>query len=180
MLVGVYEDQALSLRSVYEWFARFREGRESVSDNSRRERPATSVSDENIAKINKLIAKDCQLNVCMIGLKCNHPWEDVATRSRPGVQESRKCKPGVAEIANDIYGVNTETANYVQFWFRRFRSGIFDIKDAPRTGRLVVEYVHKITEIIKIDRYTSRRSIAQELKIDHKTVLSHLRKVRFK
>ncbi|GFX62624.1 histone-lysine N-methyltransferase SETMAR [Trichonephila clavipes] len=81
----------------------------------------------------------------------------------------------VAEIANDIYGVNTVTANYVQVWFRRFRSGIFDVKDVPRTGRPVVEYVDKTTEIIDIDRYVSNRSIAQEPKIDHKTVLSHLR-----
>ncbi|GFW19086.1 DUF5641 domain-containing protein [Trichonephila clavipes] len=75
---------------------------------------------------------------------------------------------------------NTVTANYMQFWFHRFRSGIFDVKDAPRTGRPVVNNVDKITEIIKIDRHVSSCSIAQELKIDHKTVLSHLRKVGFK
>ncbi|GFW61300.1 histone-lysine N-methyltransferase SETMAR [Trichonephila clavipes] len=46
-----------------------------------------------------------------------------------------------AEIVNGIYGVDTVTTNYVQFWFRRFRSGIFDVKDAPRTGRPVVENV---------------------------------------
>ncbi|GFV10212.1 histonelysine Nmethyltransferase SETMARlike [Trichonephila clavipes] len=50
-------------------------------------------------------------------------------------------------------GADTVTANYVQFWFRRFRSGIFDVKDAPRTGRPVVENVDKITEIIKVDRH---------------------------
>ncbi|GFW67279.1 hypothetical protein TNCV_2698891 [Trichonephila clavipes] len=38
-----------------------------------------------------------------------------------------------AEIANDIYGIDTVTANYVQVWFRRFRSAISDFKDAPRT-----------------------------------------------
>ncbi|GFU90157.1 hypothetical protein TNCV_3873611 [Trichonephila clavipes] len=36
MLVRVYEDQALLMKCVYEWFARFRDGRERVSDNSRR------------------------------------------------------------------------------------------------------------------------------------------------
>ncbi|GFY02817.1 histone-lysine N-methyltransferase SETMAR [Trichonephila clavipes] len=46
--------------------------------------------------------------------------------------------------------------------------------------RPVVENVDKLTEIIEIDRHVSSRSIAQELKIDHKTVLSHLRKVGFK
>ncbi|GFX18955.1 histone-lysine N-methyltransferase SETMAR [Trichonephila clavipes] len=65
----------------------------------------------------------------------------------------------------------------LQFFFDK---GIFDFKDAPHTGRPVVENVDKITEIIEVERYVSSRSIAQELKIDHKTVLNHLRKVGFK
>ncbi|GFW81144.1 hypothetical protein TNCV_4805121 [Trichonephila clavipes] len=32
MVVRVYEDQALSMKCVYEWFARLREARESVSE----------------------------------------------------------------------------------------------------------------------------------------------------
>ncbi|GFU16258.1 histone-lysine N-methyltransferase SETMAR [Trichonephila clavipes] len=86
----------------------------------------------------------------------------------------------MAEIVNGVYGVDTATAIYVQCLFRRFRSGIFDVKDAPRTGRPVIENVDKITEIIKVGRHVSSRSITQELKIDHKTVLNHLRKVGFK
>ncbi|GFX22537.1 cathepsin B [Trichonephila clavipes] len=46
-----------------------------------------------------------------------------------------------AEIVNGVYGADTVTANCAQFWFRRFRSGIFDVKDAPRTGRPAVENV---------------------------------------
>ncbi|GFU29032.1 uncharacterized protein TNCV_471421 [Trichonephila clavipes] len=46
----VYEDQALFMKCVYEWFARFRESRESVSDNPRERRPVTSVSVGNIEK----------------------------------------------------------------------------------------------------------------------------------
>ncbi|GFV55728.1 hypothetical protein TNCV_755281 [Trichonephila clavipes] len=34
MLVRLYEDQTLSKKCVYEWFARFREGRDSVPDKS--------------------------------------------------------------------------------------------------------------------------------------------------
>ncbi|GFW69141.1 hypothetical protein TNCV_1818951 [Trichonephila clavipes] len=44
----------------------------------------------------------------------------------------------------------------------------------------VVENVDKITETIGADRQVSSRSIAQELQIDHKSVLNHLRKVGFK
>ncbi|GFW59202.1 hypothetical protein TNCV_2781331 [Trichonephila clavipes] len=49
----------------------------------------------------------------------------------------------------------------------RFR-GIFDVQDAPRIGRPVIENVDKITEIIEVDRHVSSRSIAQELQIDIK------------
>ncbi|GFW14669.1 histone-lysine N-methyltransferase SETMAR [Trichonephila clavipes] len=37
----------------------------------------------------------------------------------------------VAEIANVVYGADIVTADYVQFWFRQFCSGIFDVEDAP-------------------------------------------------
>ncbi|GFV48923.1 hypothetical protein TNCV_1343321 [Trichonephila clavipes] len=60
---------------------------------------------------------------------------------------------------------------YVQFWFRRFRSGIFDVKGAPRTCRHIIENIDKITKIIEIDRHVGGRCIAQELKINDKTVL---------
>ncbi|GFW84465.1 histone-lysine N-methyltransferase SETMAR [Trichonephila clavipes] len=86
----------------------------------------------------------------------------------------------VAEIVHGVYGADTVTPHYMQFGFRRFRSGIFDVKDAPRTGRPILESVNKITEIIEVDRHVSSRSIAQELKINHKTVLNDLRKVGFK
>ncbi|GFX83585.1 histone-lysine N-methyltransferase SETMAR [Trichonephila clavipes] len=86
----------------------------------------------------------------------------------------------VAETVNGIYGAETVAANYVQFWVCRLRSGIFDVKIAPRTGRSIVENVDKITEIIEVDRHVSSLSIAQEVKIDHKIVLSHLRKIGFK
>ncbi|GFX82999.1 histone-lysine N-methyltransferase SETMAR [Trichonephila clavipes] len=56
-----------------------------------------------------------------------------------------------AEIVHGVYGTDTVIANYVQFWFRRFRSGIFDGKDAPRTDRPTVENVDKITEIFEVD-----------------------------
>ncbi|GFY15661.1 hypothetical protein TNCV_1283091 [Trichonephila clavipes] len=65
MLVRVYEDQELSMKSVYEWFTRFRNARKK-SDNPRGGRLATSVSDENIEKIRQLITKDRQLTVRMI------------------------------------------------------------------------------------------------------------------
>ncbi|GFS81043.1 histone-lysine N-methyltransferase SETMAR [Trichonephila clavipes] len=62
-------------------------------------------------------------------------------------------------------------------WMSTNSPSISDVKDAPRKGRPVVENVDKITEIIKVDGYVSSRSIFHKQKIDHKTDLSHLRKV---
>ncbi|GFV71354.1 hypothetical protein TNCV_3133451 [Trichonephila clavipes] len=72
MLVRIYEDQALSMKYVYEWVTHFREGRESISDNSRSGRLAISVCDENVEKVryseifSEYITKDRQLTVRMI------------------------------------------------------------------------------------------------------------------
>ncbi|GFS70677.1 histone-lysine N-methyltransferase SETMAR [Trichonephila clavipes] len=54
-----------------------------------------------------------------------------------------------SEIVNGVYDYDTGKANYVQFWFCRFCSGIFDVKDASRTCMPVVENVDKIKEIIR-------------------------------
>ncbi|GFV77615.1 hypothetical protein TNCV_616351 [Trichonephila clavipes] len=59
----------------------------------------------------------------------------------------------MAEIEKGGYGAYNVTASYVQFWFRRFRTGIFGVKDAPRTCRPVIENVDKITEKIELDRH---------------------------
>ncbi|XP_067125649.1 histone-lysine N-methyltransferase SETMAR-like [Centruroides vittatus] len=85
-----------------------------------------------------------------------------------------------AEIVNDVYGPDTVTANYAQFWFRQFCSGNFDVKDAPCVGRPVIVNVDKIMVMIEVDRHVSSHSITRELKIDNKTVLNHLHKAGFK
>jgi len=69
-----------------------------------------------------------------------------------------------AEIVNDVFGPDTVTANYIQFCFRRFLSGIFDVKNAPRTDRPVVKNVDRIKKIFEVDRHVSSCSISQELK----------------
>ncbi|GFT17809.1 histone-lysine N-methyltransferase SETMAR [Trichonephila clavipes] len=86
----------------------------------------------------------------------SRPLRIASPRSLIFILLKRKCKPGGY---NCVYGADTVTANSVKFWFRRFRSGIFDVKDAPRTGRAVVENVDKITEIIEIDRHVISCSI---------------------
>jgi len=62
MLVQVYGDNAMKKIAVYKWVKRFSEGRESVTDEERSERPVTSRTEENIAKFRQIVRENvgCQ------------------------------------------------------------------------------------------------------------------------
>jgi len=63
MLVQVYGDSAMKKTTVYKWVARFSEGRESVTDEERSGRPATSRTEKNIAKDRQIVRKNRRLTV---------------------------------------------------------------------------------------------------------------------
>ncbi|GBP73835.1 Histone-lysine N-methyltransferase SETMAR [Eumeta japonica] len=66
-----------------------------------------------------------------------------------------------------------------QNWFKRFQSGNFNFKDEIRSGRLVTDEVDAILEKVEQDQHTRSYDIAEELGIDHTTVLTRLKKARF-
>ena len=55
ILVKVYGDNAMKKTAVYMWAKCFSEGRESVTDEERSRRPATSRTKENIANIRQSV-----------------------------------------------------------------------------------------------------------------------------
>ncbi|GFT53286.1 hypothetical protein TNCV_4233781 [Trichonephila clavipes] len=61
-----------------------------------------------------------------------HVWDAMGRRLVAWffLDEGENAKQA-AEIVNGVYGAGTATAKYVQFWFSRFCSGIFDVKVAP-------------------------------------------------
>ncbi|KAJ8951792.1 hypothetical protein NQ318_019765 [Aromia moschata] len=63
MLKEVYGDERLSRTHIFEWFKRFKEGRETTEDYPRLGRPSTSKTDENIENICKLIREDRRLSI---------------------------------------------------------------------------------------------------------------------
>jgi transposase len=44
--------------AVYKWVTRFSEGRESVTDEERSERPPKSRTEENIAKVRQIVGEN--------------------------------------------------------------------------------------------------------------------------
>jgi len=63
ILVQVYGDNAMKKTAVYKWVKRFSEGRESVTDEERSGRPATSRTEENIAKVRQIVRENLRLTV---------------------------------------------------------------------------------------------------------------------
>ena len=63
--------------AVYKWVRRFSEGRESVTDEERSGRPATSRTEENIAKVLQIVRENHRLTVRSIAQQVNIDRETV-------------------------------------------------------------------------------------------------------
>jgi len=79
----------------------------------------------------------------------------------------------------DVYGHDAVLVRVAQSWFKRFQSGNFDAKDAPRSGRPITRKIDEILKTIEQDWHISNHNISKQLNID-KTILNHLEKVGYK
>ena len=77
MLVQVCGDNVMKKTAVYKWVKRFSEGRESVTDEERSGRPATSRTKENIAKVRQNMCENRRLTVRSIAEQVNIDRETV-------------------------------------------------------------------------------------------------------
>ena len=77
MLVQVYGYNTMKKTAVYKWVKRFSEGRESVTDKERSGQPATSRTEENIAKICHIVCENRRLTVRSIAEHMNIDRETV-------------------------------------------------------------------------------------------------------
>ncbi|UYV66476.1 hypothetical protein LAZ67_4001822 [Cordylochernes scorpioides] len=58
-----YGDAVMSRRRVFEWYKRFKEGREETADNERSGRPSTSTTPEKVDKVLELVREDRRITV---------------------------------------------------------------------------------------------------------------------
>jgi len=77
MLVKVSGDNVMKKTAVYKWVKRFSEERESVTDEGRSGRPATSRTEENIAKLRQIVRENLRLTVRSIAEQVNIDRETV-------------------------------------------------------------------------------------------------------
>ncbi|GBN32097.1 Histone-lysine N-methyltransferase SETMAR [Araneus ventricosus] len=77
-------------------------------------------------------------------------------------------------------GINTVSCDTVKVWFWKFKAGNFDIEDEPRFGRPFEVDSEQLKQIIDQDRNVSTRTIALELDVCQKTIVSALKRIKFK
>lgn len=93
---------------------------------------------------------------------------------RKGKNATQAC-----EKLRKVYGNDALTERQCQRWFAKFRSGDFDVNDAPRSGRPMKADDDKIKALIESNpRYTTQE-IAETLNIGQSTVHDHLKKLGF-
>ena len=63
LLKIVYGDECLSRTQVFEWFKRFKEGREEIGDDQRPGRPSTSKTDANTEKFGETVRHNRHLSI---------------------------------------------------------------------------------------------------------------------
>lgn len=63
MLQKAYGERAMKKTAVYDWYGRFREGREEDDDDDRSGRPSSSSTDENITKVKAIVLENRRITI---------------------------------------------------------------------------------------------------------------------
>ena len=79
----------------------------------------------------------------------------------------------------DVYGEKSLTERQCQNWFARFRSGDFNLKDAPRSERPTQVDDDKIKAMIKNNQRRTTPEIAEKLNISHAGVERYLKQLGY-
>lgn len=82
-----------------------------------------------------------------------------------------------ARNINDVYGANTTNQRTTCYWFARFRSGNFDLKNEPRGRPKTLVDNDELKAIVEADDTQSTAELAAAFDVSVKTILVHLRQI---
>lgn len=101
MLQQAYGEDCLSRGRVFEWFGRFKEGRESVQDDSRSGRPVSARNDNQIELVREKINSDRRLTIREVSLALNISYGTVQKILTQDLGMSRVCAKFVPRLLTD-------------------------------------------------------------------------------
>lgn len=90
------------------------------------------------------------------------------------VPSFEKNAVGTKQLICEAYAEDFVSADMCEKWFRRFKSGNFNLDDKPRLGRLVRMKKGDLDEVLKEDLTQSTRKLTKQFEVDHKTILTRL------
>ncbi|GFX16067.1 histone-lysine N-methyltransferase SETMAR [Trichonephila clavipes] len=93
------------------------------------------------------------------------------------INQKRKGKNAVQARKKliDVYGEGVLTIRQCQNWFAKFRSGNFDVEDAPRSGRPAEADKDAIKALVDANRRITTREIRLRLNLSNSIVYDHLK-----
>jgi len=89
MLKLMYGDAAVTVKTVYKWFERFRKDCGSVEDEGRSGRPSTSKTQENVERVSEMIRSNRRLTVREISEDLNISYGSVQNILTTGLNMRR-------------------------------------------------------------------------------------------
>ena len=107
LLKEVYGSECLSHARVFEWFRRFKDGRQDVEDDSRPGHPLTLGTDDNVEKVASLIRSDRRLSIRAIAETVRRKNKKKTTRNVEGKIMNvppRQCTNSFRVICQEISG----------------------------------------------------------------------------
>ncbi|UYV85112.1 SYNJ1 [Cordylochernes scorpioides] len=122
MLQTVYGDAIMSRRRVFEWYKRFKEGREETADSGRSGRPSTSTTPEKVDKVLELdILGVRRLNAVLIPKDLTFDQKNARKETASLNLEATTDDPKLLKrvITGDetwIYGFDLETTQQASEW----------------------------------------------------------------
>ncbi|UYV73966.1 hypothetical protein LAZ67_11001630 [Cordylochernes scorpioides] len=185
MLQTAYGKAVMSRRRVFEWYKRFKEGREETADNERSGRPSTSTTPEKVDKVLELVHEDRRITVRV-------PNWPPATSYRRDKVESKKAMKAIPKTdyqrcfadwkkrVPTFFGCcKRPTGRRVFEWYKRFKEGREETADNERFGipstSTTPPKVDKVLELVHEDRRITVREVAEEAGISSSIMKDILR-----
>lgn len=101
MLVQVYGTEAVSRKCVYDWFKRFRDGKETTEDEPRSGRPSTSRTPDMIERVRNMLARDRRLTLRLMAEELSISKDTVRTIVRENLGKRKICSRFVPHMLTD-------------------------------------------------------------------------------
>jgi hypothetical protein len=98
LLQKAYESDSLPRSTTFEWFKRFREGRESLEDDERSGRPTTSRNKQTIEKVCQLVTQDRHIILRMLSVELNVSKDTIRAIMRDDLGKKKVCTKFVPHL----------------------------------------------------------------------------------